>query len=370
MRNLLYGVVFAFAVAGCGGNSLMVADPNLASSEPRIIEIAPAFKTESVAFDPDDPAIWVHPSEPARSLILGTDKGEDNEPGGLYAFDLTGKTVQAFTDIQRPNNVDVEYGLKMDGKSVDIAVLTERNQRRLRVFAIDRQTGRLSDVSGPNLEVFAGEPGETGAPMGVGLYRRTSDSAIFAIVGRKTGPAEGYLWQYRLKAEKGRVNAELVRKFGSFSGSKEIEAIVVDDEKGWVFYSDEKVGIRKYAADPDAPDAGTELALFATKGREGDHEGLAIYADGQAGWLISCDQMDENSRYFVYPRVGPEGSPHRHEPEVAILKGGADDTDGIEATSASLGSDYPKGILVVMNSKDRNFLVYDFSEIKARLTSK
>lgn len=370
MLNLMYGVVLAVAVAGCGQNSLSVAETGDKPPSAPAIEITPAFKTEAVAFDSDDPAIWIHPNEPSRSLILGTDKGEDNDPGGLYVFDLTGKTVQAFTDIKRPNNVDVEYGLELDGKLVDIAVLTERNERRLRAFAIDRQTGRLSDISGPNLGVFAGEEGEKGAPMGIALYKRPSDSAIFAIVGRKTGPSEGYLWQYRLKAESGKVNAELVRKFGRFSGAKEIESIVVDNEKGWVFYSDEKVGIRKYLADPDAPDAAMELALFATNGREGDHEGLAIYADGDGGWLISCDQLDDNSRYFVYPRTGTAGSLHKHEPELAILLGGADDTDGIEATSANLGSQFPHGILVVMNSKDRNYLVYDFGKIKAKLMAK
>ena len=34
--------------------------------------------------------------------------------------------------------------------------------------------------------------------MGVGLYRRDRDDAIFAIVAPKTGPRDGYLWQYRL----------------------------------------------------------------------------------------------------------------------------------------------------------------------------
>jgi 3-phytase len=37
----------------------------------------------------DDPAIWVHPRVPARSLVLGTDK-----KGGLHVFDLAGKRVQ------------------------------------------------------------------------------------------------------------------------------------------------------------------------------------------------------------------------------------------------------------------------------------
>src|SRR5690606_32631502 len=100
------------------------------------------------------------------------------------------------------------------------------------------------------------------APMGVALYARPADSAIFAIVGRKSGPREGYLWQYRLEGVDNAVHAKLVRKFGQYSGKKEIEAIAVDNELGYIYYSDEGVGVRKYQADPEKGDD-EELALFA-----------------------------------------------------------------------------------------------------------
>ena len=34
----------------------------------------------------DDPAIWIHPDDPARSLVIGTDK-----KGGLEAYSLDGR---------------------------------------------------------------------------------------------------------------------------------------------------------------------------------------------------------------------------------------------------------------------------------------
>ncbi len=46
------------------------------------------------------------------------------------------------------------------------------------------------------------------------------------------------------------VKGTLVRKFGLFSGKKEIESIAVDDALGYVYYSDEGYGVRKYYADP------------------------------------------------------------------------------------------------------------------------
>src|SRR5688572_22724947 len=40
--------------------------------------------------DADDPAIWVHPRDRARSLVIGTAKN-----GGLRVYDLAGREVQA-----------------------------------------------------------------------------------------------------------------------------------------------------------------------------------------------------------------------------------------------------------------------------------
>ena len=51
----------------------------------------PIIITEKVRSDSDDPAIWFNKEDPAKSFILGTDKGNDTLDGGLYVFDLNGK---------------------------------------------------------------------------------------------------------------------------------------------------------------------------------------------------------------------------------------------------------------------------------------
>jgi len=38
------------------------------------IEVKPVLATEPVSDDPDDPAIWVNPRDPAQSLIIATNK--------------------------------------------------------------------------------------------------------------------------------------------------------------------------------------------------------------------------------------------------------------------------------------------------------
>ena len=333
------------------------------------LEIEAEYSTASLSNDPDDPAVWVHPTDPSGSLILGTMKVAA-PAGAVVAFGMDGQIRQVISGIDRPNNIDVEYGLQLGGKRFDIAVVTERLARQLRIFRIEPTDGRLVDIGA--VPVLQGEPGETGAPMGIALYRRPRDGATFAIVAPKEGPRQGYLWQYRLAdAGAGRVGATLVRRLGNFSATSirdenEIEAVAVDDALGYLYYSDEADGIHKWHADPDHADAARELAHFARTGFRGDREGIAIYAlpDG-TGYIVVTDQIDEDSEYHLYPREGAAGNPHDHSREIAVLRGGADATDGIEISSRPLGPGLPSGVLVAMNSGPRNFLVFRWQDIAA-----
>jgi 3-phytase len=325
------------------------------------VRLDPAVKTEAVGEDADDPAVWVHPTRPGESLVLGTNKAAA-PAGALVAFGLDGTIRQRIAGLDRPNNVDVQQGIRTEaGETWDIAVVTERYRSRLRFYRIPRDGGALLEV-GPvgGLPVFAGEEGERATPMGVALYLRPRDQAVFVIVSRKTGPTEGYLWQYRLAARRdGSVTLDKVRAFGRFSGRGEIEAVAVDDELGCVYYADEGAGIRKTAADPDAPDAGAELALFGTEGFRGDREGITILPTGRGrGYILCTDQIAGGSRVLAFRREGERGRPHDHAVPAGVLEIGADDTDGLDACAAPLGAAFPRGLLVAMNSRGRNFLLY------------
>lgn len=337
--------------------------PMADSGAAHIASVTPARATATLAHDPDDPAIWVHPTAPEHSLVLGTIKVAAPD-GGVAVFGLDGALRQLVTGIDRPNNIDVEYGFAFGGRTIDIAVVTERYQRRLRVFSIAPDGSGISDLGA--VPVLEGQAGEAGAPMGIGLYRRPRDGAVFAIVAPKTGPAEGYLWQYRLQdAGGGRLAAVFVRRFGVFSGTGEIEAVAVDDEAGHVYYADEGNGIHKWPADPDSGEASSELAHFARDGFSGDREGIAIYAGG-TGYVVATDQLPGNSRYHVFHREARPGA----APGPAVVRvfaGGADSTDGIEVTWRDLGPDFPGGLFVAMNSGARNFLFYRWRDIQAAI---
>ena len=262
--------------------------------------------TERVRKDSDDPAIWIDPNDPSKSLIIGTDKHETN--GGLFVFGLDGRIIanKSVSGLKRPNNVDVEYGLILKGAPTDIAVATERYTHKLRVYRLPD----MLEIDNGGIPVFEGDPHRD--PMGIALYKRPADGAVFAIVGRVSGPTNGtYLWQYRLEDDgSGKVKGAKVREFGIWSGVKEIEAIAVDDPLGYCYYSDEGYGIRKYPADPDAPNANAELALFGTTGFAEDQEGICVYqTTDTTGYLIVSDQSAH--RFQIFTREGEPGAPQQ-----------------------------------------------------------
>ena len=256
------------------------------------------------------------PKDPSRSLILGTMKVAA-PAGAIVAFGMDGQIRQVISGIDRPNNIDVEYGVQLGAQRVDIAVATERLARQLRVFRIDPSDGRLVDLGG--IPILEGQAGEAGAPMGIGLYRRARDGAIFAIVAPKEGPREGYLWQYRLvDAGDGRVGARFVRRFGNFSATtvreeNEIEAVAVDDRAG-VRLLRGRGGRHPQVAGGSGPRgrrAGAR-ALRTKRLSRRSRRASRIYAlpDG-TGYIVATDQLDEDSEYHLYPREGTAGEPSR-----------------------------------------------------------
>jgi 3-phytase len=316
--------------------------------------IHPVVVTDSVSVDSDDPAIWIDANDPKNSLILGTDKG-----GYLYVFNLQGKTVRALKQpgMQRLNNVDVEYGLTLGDRSLDIAVASDRDAGLLFAWSLPDFT----ILTPTGIPVFAGEAERR--PMGVALYKRPTDGTVFAIASRKSGPSGSYLWQYRLRGDgDGGIAFDLVRQFGAWSGLNqegdgEIEAIGIDDEAGIVYYSDELFGIRAYRADPDAPEVDEELAVFGTDGFFDDREGIAIVKADERDILIVSDQGASRFRAFAldedYSFLGSVA--------LSTLS-----TDGCEVYPQPLPG-FPSGLFVAM-SDDRTFHYYHWSDVLSGLS--
>lgn len=327
------GMMLALVVVACKKNNLP--------------EIKAKVITEQTVNDTDDPAIWVNKANPEASIVFGTDK-ESN--GAIYAFDLDGKIIEEKTikNMQRPNNVDLVYGFPLtDSTSTDIIVFTEREKMQIRMFSVPDMT----PLDNGGFPVFTDATGEEQLPMGVALYQNPKTKAVSAIVGRKTGPAKNYLYQYGFSVDSlGTVKAELLRKFGAFSGKKEIEAIAVDPEMGFVYYSDEQHAIRKYHADPTKGDA--EISSFGGDKFQEDIEGIAIARYGEKGYIIVSNQQKHS--FVIFDRLT-----NAYVNEVNL---GTIETDGCDVTTEALGAKFPNGLMVSMND-NKNFYYHDLGEV-------
>lgn len=311
--------------------------------------VAPDIKTEKTLNDTDDPAIWVNPIDASKSIVFGTDK-ETN--GAVYAFDLQGKIIASKTirNIKRPNNVDLAYGFKLnDSLKTDVLLFTEREKNQIRMFSVPA----MNPLDNGGFKVFEDEGNSAFRyPMGISLYSSPKDGTLYAIVGRKSGPELGYLYQYKISADTlGVVKSSLVRKFGKFSGKKEIEAIAVDSELGFVYYSDEQHGIRKYYAEPTMGDE--ELSCFGGALFQEDIEGIALarYKDG-TGYIIVSDQ--QKGQFNIFSRTTNEF--------IKAVNLSTLETDGCDVVTVPLNATFKNGLFVAMND-EKDFFFYDLAKL-------
>ncbi len=190
--------------------------------------------------------------------------------------------------------------------------------------------------------------------MGIALYKNPNSGEFFAVVGRKSGPSDGYLWQYKLSENNGKITGEVVRKFGKYSGLKEIEAIAVDDEMGYIYYSDEQFGVHQYEADPAKGDQ--ELLIFGKGDFTSDVEGISIYpTSSDTGYILVSNQQADT--FNVYLRENPAKG------KIAEIPVSTKESDGSEVTNVNLGPEFPKGVFVAM-SNGKVFHYYDWREIE------
>jgi len=342
-------------VAAGLGIILLSLNTTSAQTIPTTISVTSKVSTGAVKGDADDPAIWIHPVNPSKSVIIGTDK---DASGGLYVWDMAGKQIQ-YVALGRPNNVDVRYGMKVGGQLIDIAVTNSRsNPKQIKVFKINPNDGTLTDITTDSRILTP----ELDDPYGLCLYQRQSDDAMFVIESTQSG-AKSNLHQYRLEDDgNGKVKGTYERTFGNNMIRKYVEGLVADDELGYVYASDETYAIRKFYADPARGNDDQIIAFGFGDGITGDREGLAIYqCPNGMGYLLASNQSGTNVK--VYRREGEGGDPHKHTLVTTIKTNGSSSTDGLDVTNRPSSAQFPKGFLVTHNAPGKQFKLYAWEEI-------
>ncbi len=249
--------------------------PKVAPNPDPVLEVSATVETQPLPNDADaadDPAIWVHPSNPSASAIIGTDK-----KGGLAVYDLAGKQIQYLPD-GRMNNIDIRSGFPLSGKQVALVTAGNRTGNSIAIYRVNESTRVLENVAArkiTTLEVY-----------GSCMYRSPVMGKFYYFVNSKAGAVE----QWELFDDgQSKVDAKRVR---SFAVGSQPEGCVADDRTGYFYIGEENVGIWKYGAEPTSGATRTAVDKTGAGGHlTSNVEGLCIaYGTTGDGYLIASSQ--------------------------------------------------------------------------------
>ncbi|MBB6505312.1 3-phytase [Sphingomonas endophytica] len=326
---------FALLLAACA-----TATP-VSDVAPTVAATAETDPVDTAADAADDPAIWRNRQDPAKSLVIGTDK-----QAGIHVYDLTGKR-RSFTPAARLNNVD----LRDIGARVVVAASDRADKEHGHVALFTLDTARAT------LLPLGRYPSGAGEAYGMCLWRRARDGALFGFVVMKDGRIDQVAID--LAAATPRVTTVRSMKLGT-----QAEGCVADDRTGQLYVAEEDVGIWRFAADPAAPVTATPVAKVDGRTLVADAEGLALAPRGRSGgFLVVSSQGDNKYTLYRLPDVTFAGY-------FRIGGGtidGTSETDGIELALGDFGPDYPKGLFVAQdgdNAPDtQNFKYVSWAEV-------
>jgi myo-inositol-hexaphosphate 3-phosphohydrolase/sugar lactone lactonase YvrE len=334
------------------GNSRIrkVTGPTAAPAGLAAGDAHPVAETDAVAGSgdaADDPAIWVDPADPARSLVIGTDKATDY----LEVYDLSGRRVQRLHDRNSTlNNVDVQGNFLMGGRTVGLVATSGSD---LGFYAIDPDTRLLTEVT-PDTVVRP-----THGAAGVCLYTSPQSGKTYAFAAAGNGNVQqfeitdGLDGKVRAVSVRGPWDVNPAPDYELHDG--EMEACAVDDETGTLYVAEQAIAVWAYGAEPTDPtDPASRTLVTSTSAYNGgpgtaDLEGIAVVGgpDG-TGWVIVSSQASNS--YVVVERAAP----HAYVRTVKVATAGQVDgctfTDGIDAVAADLGGYFQQGLFVCQDN--------------------
>ncbi|WP_262692715.1 phytase [Kordiimonas aestuarii] len=306
----------------------------------------------------DDPAIWVHPTDPGQSLIIGT-----NKQGGIYVYNLDGSVHQYVPD-GRMNNVDLRYNVKVGDRAATLVVASNRTEESISIYELDEQTGKLQDIADGIQKTDMPDP------YGLCLYQSPKDGSTYVFMNEKGGLVRQ--WQLG-EGNPGKVKATAVREFEVGSTA---EGCVADDDTGALFVAEEDIALWKYGAEPGDGTAREKITdPQMNHGLKDDLEGVSIYyGAGTSGYIVLSSQG--NNSYALFDREAP----HAYVGSFRVIANsdagidGSSETDGLDIISTPLGPDFPYGVFVAQDGRNispaerQNFKLVPWEHIADKLS--
>ncbi|MGF7147109.1 3-phytase [Sphingomonas zeicaulis] len=299
----------------------------------------------------DDPAVWRNPADPAKSLIVATDK-----KAGLYVYGLDGKT-RSFIKTGRVNNVDLRADVPIGGTNAVLVVASDRSDEanaKIALFRLDTATAKLTALGTvPSIE---------GEAYGMCLYRDAG--ALYAFMVTK----EGGIGQVALDLAGAKPTGRLVRRLKVGS---QAEGCVVDERTQRLYVAEEDVGIWRFDSRPTGAAEAVSIAKVDKQRLFDDVEGLAIASDGANGGYLVVSSQGDNA-YALY-RLADDSYVGRFRIAKGKL-GSTEETDGIEVIAGDFGPDFPGGIMIAQDGENapaaQNFKLVAWDDVLKTLKLK
>jgi 3-phytase len=326
-------------------------------------EVVATVETKPVPVDgdaADDPAIWVHPQDPALSTIIATQK-----MGGLSVYDLSGNEIQYLKEGHM-NNVDLRYHFPLGDEQISLVAVTDRSNDSIALYKINPQSRQLENIAA---RIIFSQLPET--IYGVCMYHSHLSNQYYVFINDKNGGVEQ--WELFDNGNK-QVDAKVVH---TFRVKSQVEGCVVDDILGYFYLSEEGVGIWKFNAEPNGGKEGHLIDTVANGLLTPDIEGLTIYyANETEGYLLVSNQG--SSHFIVYDRAGnnPFLGRFRIMANSALKIDKVDNTDGIDVVNLPLGPTFPHGLFVTQDGdnadpeENQNFKLVPWEQIADALELK
>lgn len=289
-----------------------------------------ATVTDKLGDRADDPAIWHDTGNPAKSLIISTDK-----KAGLAIHNLAGELL-SFQRLGNINNVDLRTGVMVAGRPGILVAASDRSDKArplLRLFRLDPAI--------PTLLPLGTISASGGQAYGLCLHRR--GGTIDAFMVHKNGVIE----QISLDLTGSSPTGTVVRRFKLQSRS---EGCVADDRSGQLYVAEDKVAIWRIDTNPGQPAAPQIFAPVDNIRLHKDAEGLAILPRGRSGGLLFASSQGDNS-FAVFRLPGGEYLGGFRIGGGAL--DGTEDTDGIAVRAGDFGKDWPGGLFVAQDGRNR-----------------
>lgn len=391
---------------------------SVAQPAKHITTVIPAIETRSHYSDAqgnftdvDDPAIWVHPTDKSKSLVVTALK-----KGGIDVYNMQGELLQFIKPEPAPpcessvkkcknkagrlNNVEIVYDFNLDGKSVDLVLLSDRGLDKLAIYTIDVNADKLlTYVTAPTAPLIftKNQKKVNKGNTAYGLATAKTDKTMaFVTQNSETRVAQLEVFDNGngTISYKNIANLDFPEKFLLPDNSlwtpcseedgehPHLEGMVADIDNNALFLAQEDVGIWKVSLSDAAnsqkwqliskvnaygvpysrkwSDAEDEYICKLDTSKDNDYgndhliadvEGLTIYDGGNGkGYLLASSQGDNTIALFN------RTAPYEYINSFTVGDGnidGVDETDGMMVVNANFGKEFSQGVLVMQDGDNK-----------------